>query len=67
MSRSLGAALLAPIILASEARYGSANDQWKSVNRRVTVTGVRFFDFPHGQEGVAANAVELHPVFGFKP
>jgi hypothetical protein len=28
--------------------------------------GVRFFDFPHGQTGIADNAVELHPVFGFK-
>jgi hypothetical protein len=28
----------------------------------VTVTGVVFFDWPHGQSGVAGNAVELHPV-----
>jgi hypothetical protein len=37
------------------------------VGRRATLTGVRFFDFKHGQTGVADNAVELHPVFGFKP
>lgn len=29
------------------------------------VTGVAFFDFPHGQTGVAPNAVELHPILGF--
>ena len=23
--------------------------------------GVGFFDFPHGQRGVAPNAIELHP------
>ena len=28
----------------------------------VTVTGVRFFDFLHGQTGVAPNGIELHPV-----
>jgi hypothetical protein len=28
----------------------------------VTVTGVGFFDYQHGQDGVAPNAIELHPV-----
>jgi hypothetical protein len=49
-----------------EARYGRASSGWRYVNRRATLTGVRFFDFPHGQSGVADNAVELHPIFGFK-
>jgi hypothetical protein len=31
-------------------------------NERVTLTGVGFFDFDHGQRGVAPNAIELHPV-----
>jgi hypothetical protein len=31
-----------------------------------TITGVGFFDFKHGQTGVAPNAIELHPVIGFK-
>jgi hypothetical protein len=31
-----------------------------------TVTGVGFFDYYHGQTGVAPNAIELHPVLGFK-
>jgi hypothetical protein len=30
-----------------------------------TITGVGFFDFDHGQTGVAPNAIELHPVLGF--
>ena len=30
-----------------------------------TITGVGFFDFDHGQAGVAPNAIELHPVLGF--
>jgi hypothetical protein len=30
------------------------------------VTGVAFFDFDHGQTGVAPNAIELHPVLGFR-
>jgi hypothetical protein len=50
-----------------ESRYGPAGDQWTYVGQRATLTGVRFFDFKHGQAGVADNAVELHPVFGFKP
>jgi hypothetical protein len=29
------------------------------------ITGVLFFDFKHGQRGVAPNAVELHPVLSF--
>jgi hypothetical protein len=30
-----------------------------------TITGVGFFDVPHGQTGVAPNAIELHPVLSF--
>jgi hypothetical protein len=40
---------------------------WTEVNAIVTVTGVLFFDVPHGQRGVAPNAVELHPVFDIGP
>ena len=32
---------------------------------RASVTGVAFFDFDHGQTGVAQRAIELHPVLGF--
>jgi hypothetical protein len=33
---------------------------------RARVTGVAFFDFPHGQTGVEPNAIELHPILGFR-
>src|SRR5207247_737900 len=33
---------------------------------RGDVTGVAFFDYDHGQTGVAANAIELHPILGFR-
>jgi hypothetical protein len=29
------------------------------------MVGVAFFDFLHGQTGVAPNGIELHPVLGF--
>jgi hypothetical protein len=32
---------------------------------RARVTGVAFFDFLHGQTGVALNGIELHPVLDF--
>lgn len=33
-----------------------------AIHHQVTITGVGFYDVPHGQTGVAKNAVELHPV-----
>jgi len=32
----------------------------------VEITGVGFFDFEHGQSGVAPNAIELHPVLNVR-
>ena len=32
---------------------------------RAAVTGVAFFDFFHGQTGVAPNDIELHPILRF--
>jgi hypothetical protein len=32
---------------------------------RARIVGVAFFDFKHGQTGVAPNAIELHPILGF--
>jgi hypothetical protein len=32
---------------------------------KAIITGVGFFDFYHGQTGVAPNAIELHPVLSF--
>ena len=39
-----------------------ATTSFKAANLAVTVTGVGFFDFKHGQTGVAPNAIELHPL-----
>src|SRR5580765_4663371 len=33
---------------------------------RATVSGVAFFDFRHGQTGVAPNGFELHPILSFR-
>jgi hypothetical protein len=35
-------------------------------NIRVMVTGVAFFDRIHGQEGVASNGIELHPILALE-
>jgi hypothetical protein len=32
----------------------------------IEITGVGFFDFEHGQSGVAPNAIELHPVLAVR-
>jgi hypothetical protein len=39
---------------------------WQRPKIRVHITGVGFFDFKHGQSGVAPNAVELHPVLSMQ-
>jgi hypothetical protein len=41
------------------------SDIWHRVNTPVQIAGVGFFDFKHGQSGVAPNAIELHPVLRF--
>jgi len=45
---------------------GPVGSSWIHPNLRVRVTGVLFFDFPHGQYGHARNYAELHPVIGFR-
>ncbi len=48
--------------------YGQpSRTSWSEVNGPITVTGVLFFDAPHGQRGIAPNAVELHPVLDVGP
>jgi hypothetical protein len=44
-----------------DARY-TPTSSFKTANVTVTVTGVGFFDFQHGQTGVAPNGIELHAV-----
>lgn len=40
--------------------------RFKRLKGTATITGVGFFDFIHGQRGVAPNGIELHPVLGFQ-
>jgi hypothetical protein len=40
----------------------TATSSFQTANIPVRVTGVGFFDFIHGQTGVAPNGIELHPV-----
>jgi uncharacterized protein (TIGR03437 family) len=44
-----------------DARF-KATTTFKTANIPVQIRGVGFFDFKHGQTGVALNAIELHPV-----
>jgi hypothetical protein len=44
-----------------DAKY-TATGSFQTANVPVTLTGVGFFDFKHGQTGVAPNAIELHSV-----
>jgi hypothetical protein len=43
------------------------SSSFQAVDWPVTLQGVGFFDFPHGQTGLAANDIELHPVIYFHP
>jgi PKD repeat protein len=44
-----------------DAKY-SPTTSFKTVSIPVRILGVGFFDFLHGQTGVAPNGIELHPV-----
>jgi hypothetical protein len=46
---------------AMDARY-AVGTSWLHPNVKVRVAGVGFFDFIHGQSGVADNGIEIHPV-----
>jgi hypothetical protein len=39
---------------------------WQRPRLRVRVVGVGFFDYRHGQSGVANNGIELHPVLSMR-
>jgi len=48
------------------AAFGQpSSSQFTNLTGTATLTGVGFFDFLHGQTGVAPNGIELHPVIGF--
>jgi hypothetical protein len=49
-----------------ETRCGAATDSWRKLGAVAYVSGVGFWDFPHGQKGAARNYAELHPVTGMR-
>lgn len=56
-------------IAKARARFDDQLDAttgFKTTDRRVVVKGVGFFDFFHGQTGMAPNDLELHPVTGLR-
>jgi hypothetical protein len=61
----------APSALCNAGATARARKQMLAARRavrlcaRARVVGVAFFDFKHGQTGVAPNAIELHPILGF--
>lgn len=64
------AAQLAAVRTAFEAQFPSISGGWNEAGGiPVTITGIGFFDRPHGQVGRAPNGIEIHPVldisFGF--
>ena len=44
----------------------SVTSDFKTTNQRVVVRGIGFFDYYHGQTGMAPNDLELHPVTGLR-
>jgi len=44
------------------SQHYSVENRFKYTHAHVRITGVGFFDFSHGQSGVAPNAIELHPM-----
>jgi hypothetical protein len=48
-----------------DARY-SVTTAFKDTDQRVVVTGIGFWDYLHGQTGMAPNGIELHPVIGLR-
>lgn len=48
-------------------KFGSPpTSHFEKISGTAQITGVAFFDFLHGQTGVAPNGVELHPVIEFR-
>jgi hypothetical protein len=49
-------------------RFGKPTAKFKRLRQPIpiTITGIGFFDFPHGQTGAAPNGIELHPVIAWE-
>jgi hypothetical protein len=48
-----------------ENACGPISSSFKTLHGVAVIKGVGFWDFDHGQNGVAPNAIELHPVLNF--
>lgn len=61
-------AQIATVRQAVEAQFpvAAAGGREDNLSVDVTVSGVAFFDHLHGQDGVAPNGIELHPVLSFE-
>jgi len=60
----IGSSPFLPSIRYVRSKFSAAyhpSESWRRLNVTVHVTGVGFFDFIHGQSGVAPNGIELHP------
>jgi hypothetical protein len=49
-----------------ESSCGPVTNRWQFLGAVVSMSGVGFWDFPHGQRGHARNYAELHPVTGIR-
>lgn len=65
-TRSFAAARMQRARAAFESACGvQSRSGFTKLVGTATLTGVGFFDFKHGQRGVAPNGIELHPVLRF--
>lgn len=65
----VGSSPFMPAMRAVRSAFTTAfhpGPSFQRVTIKVHVTGVGFFDFRHGQSGVAPNAIELHPVLSIR-
>ena len=63
---SIDAAQMKGARAALVAAYGEPpRSHFEKLSGTASFVGVGFFDFNHGQTGVAPNAIELHPILGF--
>ncbi len=55
------------VVTSTRRRLGVGRCAWRGtmLGCEPALPGVAFFDFDHGQTGVAPNAIELHPILGF--
>ena len=65
VSNPTARALVAAVRQRFAAEVGPAQSNYTTTRVQVTLAGPGFFDFVHGQRGVAPNGIEVHPVLSF--